>query len=40
MEIKHNCTKEGNFEFTEVDPFGKLPDKMKCLECGRIWVEE
>ena len=40
MEIKHNCIKEGEFEFISVDPFGKIPDIIKCKICGREWEEK
>lgn len=39
-KLKHNCTKEGDFEFVEIDPMGSLPDRIRCLKCGRTWVEE
>ncbi len=40
MTLKHNCTKEGEFEFVEIDLSGDEQDKIKCKVCGRIWVEE
>ncbi len=36
---RHNCTKEGNFEFVEVAISKDTKDKIKCQICGRIWEE-
>ena len=41
MGMKHNCTKEGKFEFIEVHVLetDSSTDKIKCLICGRVWEE-
>ncbi|KKM97764.1 hypothetical protein LCGC14_1164740 [marine sediment metagenome] len=39
MEIKHNCTKEGNFKFDIIAMNKEEKDKIKCKVCGRIWKD-
>lgn len=34
MKVKHNCTKDSQFEFKSLEP-----DVIKCLNCGRLWIE-
>ena len=39
MSIKHNCCKECKFIWISVDPFERLPDKLRCEICGRTFEE-
>jgi len=44
MEIKHNCTKEGDFDFVVIEgnyPNGEVIEKdiIKCNICKRKWEE-
>lgn len=37
--IKHNCCKEGKFEFKEIALTEDSVDIIKCKICGRLWEE-
>lgn len=37
--IKHNCTKEGEFEFVIIAMTPNDKDRIKCKVCGREWEE-
>ena len=36
---RHNCTKEGEFEFVDIALTKDGTDKIKCKICGRVWQE-
>lgn len=43
LRTRHNCTKEGSFEFSyiggQTGPKGRLLDIIKCKICSREWIE-